>query len=449
MTVGNVTDYIQMAQQVMAATQVAYGMITPQTSNTQDFSTVMNQAGQNTTDARTTNVEKDMLSTKHNEAYQNKSTIKDKLLNKDSKNAIDEKVNQLATEIRNTVKEALSLDDEQLEEMMAELGLTTADLLNPTNVVMLFATANEVAPSDIVMDGNLSDALNGLLEKIDALAENFAADNQIPMEDIADLISKTVTTQPDSMDTAEEATRMTDTTASEELAPKQEEVVVVKDEKTGKEVTLTVENNVTTSEEVTTQGTQSQPAADQKNSSEQERNTEHQNNSMNQVMQNLTEQISEALQNGEEVTSYSPVNATDVIQQMMDAIKVNATQSIQSMEIQLTPENLGKINLTVMAKDGVITASITAQNEAVKSALENQLVALKENLSNAGLKVENVEVTVASHDFESNLMNQNGQNEHNDNARQGAKRRFVEVEDDELEANVETLMDDSNINVTA
>ena len=45
------------------------------------------------------------------------------------------------------------------------------------------------------------------------------------------------------------------------------------------------------------------------------------------------------------------------------------------MEIQLNPENLGKINLTVVAKDGMITAQLTAQNEAVKNAIENQIVA--------------------------------------------------------------------------
>ncbi len=444
MTIGNVTDYIQMAQQVMAATQVTYGIVTPQVSNAQDFSNLMNRASQNTTDKATVSVEKEQLSTEHKDAYRSKSTIKEKLLSRDKHEPSDDKVSELTKEVKDTLKEALSLNDEQLEELMSELGLTVADLLNPTNVVMLFAKANDVVPGEIVLDANLSESLTGLLEKLDALVENFAAENQIPVESVGDLILKEQSRQITDSDISQE-----DAVKTTEAQPKTE-TVVVKDAKTGKEVKVTTENNVTTSQEVTANA-KDQRAEDSKNGSGQnQKNSDGQNSAMNQVMDNLTEHLNEALQPNEELGFTQQVNATDVIRQMMDAIKVSATQSIQSMEIQLNPENLGKLNLTVSAKDGIITASITAQNEAVKTALENQMVALKENLSNAGLKVEQVEVTVASHEFESNLMNQNGQNEQQDNARQGARRRFVEFDDDELESTPESILDgESNINVTA
>lgn len=70
------------------------------------------------------------------------------------------------------------------------------------------------------------------------------------------------------------------------------------------------------------------------------------------------------------------------------------------MEMMLNPENLGKVNLNVSVKEGVVTATLTAQDELVKSAIENQLLTLKESLNNQGLKVEAVEVTVESHAFE-------------------------------------------------
>ena len=73
------------------------------------------------------------------------------------------------------------------------------------------------------------------------------------------------------------------------------------------------------------------------------------------------------------------------------------------MEILLNPENLGNIHLQVASKEGVITATITTQNEAVQEALMVQALVLKEELSAQGMKVEAVEVTVASHEFERDM----------------------------------------------
>jgi flagellar hook-length control protein FliK len=56
----------------------------------------------------------------------------------------------------------------------------------------------------------------------------------------------------------------------------------------------------------------------------------------------------------------------------------------------------------------MVNAQIAAQNEAVKEALETQIATLRENLNQAGVKVDAIEVTVASHEFEKNLE----QNEH-------------------------------------
>ncbi len=69
------------------------------------------------------------------------------------------------------------------------------------------------------------------------------------------------------------------------------------------------------------------------------------------------------------------------------------------MELQLNPESLGKINLSVVAKDGIMTAHFTAQNEMVKEAIESQIQILKDNLNNQGLKVESIEVTVSNFSF--------------------------------------------------
>ena len=61
------------------------------------------------------------------------------------------------------------------------------------------------------------------------------------------------------------------------------------------------------------------------------------------------------------------------------------------------PASLGSVNVQIAAKDGVITAQFTAQNETVKAAIESQLVQLRTQFEEQGIKVDAVEVTVANY----------------------------------------------------
>ena len=100
---------------------------------------------------------------------------------------------------------------------------------------------------------------------------------------------------------------------------------------------------------------------------------------------------------------YLSVNTMDIIEQLAEKIKVCISEGTSSMEMQLNPENLGMVYLQVSSREGAINAQLTATNEAVKNALEVQMATLRENLEQAGVKVDAIEVTVASHEFERNL----------------------------------------------
>ena len=89
----------------------------------------------------------------------------------------------------------------------------------------------------------------------------------------------------------------------------------------------------------------------------------------------------------------------EIVTQVVEQIKVRVNVDTTSMEVQLNPENLGKVNLTVVAKEGHITAQFVTENEIAKQALESQVQQLKENLGEQGLKVDKVEVSVSNFDF--------------------------------------------------
>ena len=130
------------------------------------------------------------------------------------------------------------------------------------------------------------------------------------------------------------------------------------------------------------------------------------------------------------------VNVEDILRQVSQMTRVIVGQAESSIEMQLNPANLGKVYLQVVSREGVITAQLAAQNEAVKEALESQLVVLKENMNQQGMKVEAIEVTIASHEFERNLeQNQNNAaREQQEEQAQRTGRRNINLNNlDELE----------------
>ena len=104
-----------------------------------------------------------------------------------------------------------------------------------------------------------------------------------------------------------------------------------------------------------------------------------------------------------QLNSYLGVDTLQIMEQIAEQMKVVVTPDTTSMEMQLNPENLGKIYLHISSEEGVVSAQFMTTNEVVKEALELQMVALRENLTQAGIKVDAIEVTIASHEFEKNL----------------------------------------------
>lgn len=101
----------------------------------------------------------------------------------------------------------------------------------------------------------------------------------------------------------------------------------------------------------------------------------------------------------------SPWNADtqDMMQQIMDYMRLQVKPDMSSLEMQLHPASLGTLQIHVASRGGMLTASFVTQNEAVKAALESQMVQLKESFEEQGVKVEAIEVTVQTHQFEQNL----------------------------------------------
>ena len=79
-----------------------------------------------------------------------------------------------------------------------------------------------------------------------------------------------------------------------------------------------------------------------------------------------------------------------------------------SLELQLNPEHLGKVQISVSTRNGIMQAQIVTENEAARHAVEASMASLRETFDNQGLKVEAVEVMVATYEFFGNGKEQQG-----------------------------------------
>ena len=89
----------------------------------------------------------------------------------------------------------------------------------------------------------------------------------------------------------------------------------------------------------------------------------------------------------------------EIVNQIIDKIKVNINKDSTTMKLNLNPEHLGKVELAVTSKAGVMTAEFVVENKTAKEAIEKGLPALIEKFEEQGLKVEAVEVNISDYDF--------------------------------------------------
>lgn len=82
----------------------------------------------------------------------------------------------------------------------------------------------------------------------------------------------------------------------------------------------------------------------------------------------------------------------ELIAQIVDKTQVLTSANNTEIIIQLKPEHLGELTLKVTVEAGVVNASFHTNNPEVRGIIEASLTQLKQDMSNQGLKVDNVGV---------------------------------------------------------
>ncbi len=378
---------------------------------------------------------------------------------------VEEKMTAFSEQVKEVLKEELGVSEEEISKAMETLGLSYADLLNQNNLASLVAElTGDVDVCGLLCSEQFLNVMQGvntlsqeLLQELGMSMEEFVSfinaqrtaeevvvedtvittNESTPAENMS-AAEENVDVSADVEKTVEEAVKQTSTEGVTEESVQAENAVKEAASKTASEETAaengkisfedatTAETTVSDETPVATMKTEEQQEEDasgemQQNAEKQtavveewtEENT--QKPTFRQVVKETNEQAAEGMQmnhtananqvSGPEVMQNIPqgMNMREIMNQLVDAARVTVSMDTTKMEMQLNPENLGKMYLEIVEKDGIISARIQLQNEAVKEAVEAQIVELRQNLNQAGVKVDAVEVTVASHEFERNL----------------------------------------------
>lgn len=407
----------------------------------QSTKTLMNTGAEGRTEDRVKNVSEDKPETAAANSSKNDKTA-------EQGTEISDKVKEVADEIRDKIKEEFDVTDEDIERALEVLGLTMMDLLDEGNltdfVVELTGMENAV---ELLVSPEISEQLSDVSDFMKETVAELSEELDIPSDELTELLKKAETAlnkieeQPSdipvevTVETAEQTAEKINTKPHAEMERSENnDDKPVKEE--GKDSVLADGKEVVLKE-------QKAPQEKQTSQNSQSDFAKHENPepAVHPVVNNFADAVGEVF----EMRFDEKINPVQIIEQIVEAAKVTLSQEVTTMELMLNPESLGKINMMVSVKEGIVTATLTAQNETAREAIESQIVILKENLNNQGIKVEAVEVTVESHAFDANA-NQNPNNGFDEQREEAQKKHNRPLRLDSLdELDMEDLTEEERI----
>lgn len=346
------------------------------------------------------------------------SSISDVNSKADNKDVTDT-VKEVCEDIKDAIKEEFDVSDEDIKVAMELLGLTALDLLSTAKVAELIEQLTGTDALTLITNEDMMQSFNNIINVVDEANADIAGMLGVKTEEVGIVLGQNdIAPVVNSEDTA-----------------KQDNVKESDAKNADDNINQTVDNQESLSEVLAKKITTESDGKAKNNMPE----SNEANNKVtyadvaDNMISNITDTFADIITEG-----ISTVKEADIVNQVIDSVKLMASRELTSMEVMLNPEHLGSVHITVTARNGIVSAQIAAQNEQVKTALENQMVKLREQFESQGLKVDAVEITVMAHSFEAG---QNfGQSESERKQGESKVHRKLDLSsfDDELEEDLES-----------
>lgn len=346
------------------------------------------------------------------------SSISDVNSKADNKDVTDT-VKEVCEDIKDAIKEEFDVSDEDIKAAMELLGLTALDLLSTAKVAELIEQLTGTDALTLITNEDMMQSFNNIINVVDDANADIADMLGVKTEEVGIVL---------------EQNNIAPVVNSEDTA-KQDNVKESDAKNADDNINQTVDNQESLSEVLAKKITTESDGKAKNNMSE----SNEANNKVtyadvaDNMISNITDTFADIITEG-----ISTVKEADIVNQVIDSVKLMASRELTSMEVMLNPEHLGSVHITVTARNGIVSAQIAAQNEQVKTALENQMVTLREQFESQGLKVDAVEITVMAHSFEAGQNFGQSESERKQGKSKVHRKLDLSSFDDELEEDLES-----------
>lgn len=346
------------------------------------------------------------------------SSISDVNSKADNKDVTDT-VKEVCEDIKDAIKEEFDVSDEDIKVAMELLGLTALDLLSTAKVAELIEQLTGTDALTLITNEDMMQSFNNIINVVDEANADIAGMLGVKTEEVGIVLGQNdIAPVVNSEDTA-----------------KQDNVKEADAKNADDNINQTVDNQESLSEVLAKKITTESDGKAKNNMSE----SNEANNKVtyadvaDNMISNITDTFADII-----TEDISTVKEADIVNQVIDSVKLMASRELTSMEVMLNPEHLGSVHITVTARNGIVSAQIAAQNEQVKTALENQMVTLREQFESQGLKVDAVEITVMAHSFEAGQNFGQSESERKQGESKVHRKLVLSSFDDELEEDLES-----------
>lgn len=369
--------------------------------------------------------------------------------------AMEKAVSDFVEEVEKVISEEMEVSEEEIEDVAALLGINLVDFTDTTEITKLLGELNTEDSVNLLLDDTVSNILSEIKPMIENLFDTLSVETPKELTELLqandlEVSGFEIVKTPEILGPNGEvfgALQPKEEVATDQILNSEKMILSVESEspqqleKTGIETPVIAEApKVSQQEKIETElkyqdfeevvenetkegaiTTVSDSFTRQNSSfSQQNYSSNSGENQMNQfhhtVVTDTAVPVGNALQPDtnisftstvNEVTeSYTTIDVEDILNQIVTQTRTVIAEDSTTMELELHPASLGKMYLQVTENDGTISAKLYTQNQDVKAAMETQMLTLKENWNQQGLKVNSVEITVGTKEFEEQLDNQ-------------------------------------------
>ena len=330
-----------------------------------------------------------------------------------------ESVKDCIKEIKQLIENFTDLSEEDLEEIMGQLGLVSTDLLNFENVIQVVISGENVPDiSNLIMNEDFTNLVKEISNLFEKITSDISKELGISFEDAAKMLEGFETVDNEIKFDPKLIVKDENNEVKGEAIL--QNAAIAEDEEIADVRPQTNASNQNESENLEDKET---IKAEVKKDTTEKTSNEKTNENFQTTFNNFTEKVSEVIEE-----SAGIANAREVVEQIVDEIKATIKLDTSSIEMQLNPEHLGKVSINIATENDVVKAKIVVTDRQVEQIVKANLEILRENLNNQGLKVEDLEVTIASRSFNDQFAG----TKEEQNGGKKSKKAFKSFDDDEF-----------------